>query len=51
MCPARRNVLSVHVPEGINQAITRDIYGLPLSITQSGLYQNAGRVAHAPISI
>lgn len=39
--PSTANVLSVQAPEGITQAITRDAYGLPLSITQSGLYENA----------
>ena len=28
----------INAPEGVSQAITRDAYGKPLSITQSGLY-------------
>ena len=36
--PAYQAVIQVQAPGGITQAISRDIYGNPLSITQSGLY-------------
>lgn len=36
--PAYQSVIQVQAPGGITQTISRDIYGNPLSITQSGLY-------------
>lgn len=36
--PSYDAVIQVQAPEGITQAISRDLYGNPLSITQSGLY-------------
>jgi len=39
--PSTANLLSLQAPEGITQTIARDVYGLPLSITQTGVYQNA----------
>ncbi|RDS81202.1 RHS repeat protein [Dyella monticola] len=39
--PSTSTVLQVQAPEGITQTIARDTYGLPLSLVQSGLYQNA----------
>jgi YD repeat-containing protein len=39
--PGGGALLSVDAPEGISQTIARDVYGLPQSLTQSGLYQNA----------
>ncbi|RDS83760.1 RHS repeat protein [Dyella monticola] len=39
--PGTANVLRIDAPEGITQTVTRDVYGAPLTLTQSGLYQNA----------
>ncbi|WEN15572.1 hypothetical protein PY254_02535 [Rhodanobacter sp. AS-Z3] len=36
--PSYNAVIQVQAPAGITQTIARDIYGNPLSITQSGLY-------------
>lgn len=36
--PSYNAVIQVQAPEGITQAITRDVYGNPLAIAQSGLY-------------
>jgi YD repeat-containing protein len=36
--PSDDTVIKIQAPAGITQAITRDLYGNPLSITQSGLY-------------
>ena len=36
--PTYQSVIQVQAPGGITQTISRDIYGNPLSITQSGLY-------------
>lgn len=36
--PSYDAVIQVQAPEGITQAISRDLYGNPLSITQSGQY-------------
>ncbi|HEY9132887.1 MAG TPA: hypothetical protein VIM98_14135 [Dyella sp.] len=36
--PAYQSVIQVQAPGGITQTISRDIYGNPLAITQSGLY-------------
>ncbi|GAB2584009.1 RHS repeat protein [Dyella jejuensis] len=38
--PSLGDVLRVDAPEGVTQVITRNAYGMPLSITQSGTYQN-----------
>ena len=39
--PSAANLLRIDAPEGIAQTISRDVYGLPLTLTQSGLYENA----------
>ncbi|WP_350016393.1 RHS repeat-associated core domain-containing protein [Rhodanobacter sp. IGA1.0] len=36
--PGGDAVIKVQAPQGITQTIARDLYGAPLSITQSGLY-------------
>ncbi|MEP6899277.1 MAG: RHS repeat-associated core domain-containing protein [Rhodanobacter sp.] len=36
--PSDSNVIKVVAPTGITQTITRDVYGSPTAITQSGLY-------------
>jgi YD repeat-containing protein len=36
--PSYDNVLQVQAPTGITQTVVRNVYGNPLSITQSGLY-------------
>ncbi|EIL89212.1 hypothetical protein [Rhodanobacter spathiphylli] len=36
--PGGDGVIKVQAPQGITQTIARDLYGNPLSITQSGLY-------------
>lgn len=36
--PSEDAVIQVVAPEGVTQTIVRDVYGNPLSITQSGLY-------------
>ncbi|MFC5740098.1 hypothetical protein [Dyella tabacisoli] len=36
--PSYNAVIQVQAPEGITQSIARDLYGNPLTITQSGLY-------------
>jgi YD repeat-containing protein len=36
--PSYKDPIQVNAPAGISQAIVRDIYGNPTSITQSGLY-------------
>ncbi len=36
--PSYDNVIRVDAPGGITQTITRDVYGSPTAITQSGLY-------------
>lgn len=38
--PSYNNAILVQAPDGINQAITRDVYGNPLSIRQYGSYNN-----------
>lgn len=39
--PGIRTAVKIEAPQGVSQTITRNIYGLPLSLTQSGSYQNA----------
>ena len=39
--PSFTDVVKVEAAEGVTQTVLRDAYGLPSSITQSGLYENA----------
>lgn len=39
--PIDAEIVKVSAAEGVTQTVVRDAYGLPLSITQSGLYENA----------
>lgn len=39
--PSTASLLRIDAPEGITQTISRDVYGLPLTLTQSGSYENA----------